>query len=63
MKTTNQSNHLRGLPHAVSHNVHCVKNTTAHYIWGEAPQEETLTEKVCCAAAFLGCVVILMFLG
>ena len=48
---------------ATSHNVHCDKKATAHYIWGEEPQEESLTERVCCAAAFLGCVVILMFLG
>jgi hypothetical protein len=48
---------------AMSHNVHCVKNTTAHYIWGEAPQEETLLDKVCAGAAFIGCIVVLMFLG
>lgn len=48
---------------AMSHNVHCVKNETRHYIWGEAPQEETLLDKVCAGAAFIGCIVVLMFLG
>jgi hypothetical protein len=48
---------------SVSHNVYSDKNTTQHYIWGEAPQEETLTEKVCAGAAFVACIVVLMFLG
>jgi hypothetical protein len=48
---------------AMSHNQYCVKNTTQHYIWGEASQEETLAEKVCAGAAFLLCIVVLMFLG
>jgi hypothetical protein len=47
----------------MSHNQYCVKNTTQHYIWGEAPQEETLAEKVCAGAAFVACIVVLMFLG
>lgn len=48
---------------AVSHNQYCVKDTTRHYIWGEAPQEETLLEKVCAGAAFVLCIVVLMFMG
>jgi hypothetical protein len=47
----------------MAHNQYSVKNTTAHYIWGEAPQEETLLDKVCAGAAFIGCIVVLMFLG
>jgi hypothetical protein len=48
---------------AMSHNVYCVKNTTTHYIWGEAPQEETLLDKVCAGAAFVACIVVLIFMG
>jgi hypothetical protein len=47
----------------MSHNVHCVKNTTPHYIWGATTEEETLLEKVCAGAAFLVCLTVLMFLG
>lgn len=48
---------------AMSHNVHSVYDPHRHYIWGQAAQEETLTEKICAGAAFLLCVVVLMFLG
>lgn len=47
----------------MSHNQYCVKNTTTHYIWGEAHPEETLLDKVCAGAAFLACIAVLMFLG
>lgn len=49
--------------HAMSHNVHCVKKATQHYIWGEAPQEETLTDRVCAGAAFLLCIVGVILVG
>ncbi len=49
--------------HTMSHNVHCVKNTTAHYIWGATTQEETLTDKVCAGAAFLLCIVGIILVG
>lgn len=48
---------------ATSHNQYCVKNTTHHYIWGAAPQEETLTDRVCAGAAFLLCIVGIIMLG
>lgn len=47
----------------MSHNQYCVKKETQHYIWGEAPQEETLVDRVCAGAAFLLCIAVLMFLG
>lgn len=53
----NQSSQL------TSHNVHCVKNTTAHYPQCATPQEETLTDKVCAGAAFLLCIVGVIMLG
>lgn len=49
--------------HSTSHNVHCVKNTTAHYIWGQSPQEETLLDRVCAGAAFVACIVGVILLG
>lgn len=63
MKNLNQSKTLRDVVHPVSHNQYCVKKETQHYIWGEAPQEETLVDRVCAGAAFLLCIAVLMFLG
>lgn len=48
---------------AVSHNVHCVKNTTAHYRQCQPGHEETLLEKICAGAVFVACVTLLMFMG
>lgn len=48
---------------AMSHNVYCVKNTTAHYWQCATHQEETLLDKVCAGAAFLLCIAAVILLG
>jgi hypothetical protein len=48
---------------AMAHNQYSVKDTTRHYIWGEPSKEETLVDKVCAGAAFVACIVVLMFMG
>jgi len=47
----------------LAHNQYSVKDTTRHYIWGEPSKEETLLDKVCAGAAFVACIVVLMFMG
>lgn len=48
---------------SMTHNVYCVKNTTQRYIWGPDAPEEPLLDRVCAGAAFVACLVVLMFLG
>lgn len=59
---------VRFAPHhypqcGVSHNQYSVYDPHRHYMWGAAPQQETLLEKVCAGAAFLLCIAVLMFMG
>jgi hypothetical protein len=48
---------------AMAHNVYSVNESARHYIWGEPSKEETLLDKVCAGAAFVACIVVLMFMG
>lgn len=48
---------------ATAHNVYCVR-FSQHTTRSDAPeQQETLLDKIAVASAFLGCVVLLIFLG
>lgn len=48
---------------SMSHNQYSVYDPHRHYMWGLPEQQEPLSSRLCAGAAFVCCVVILMFLG